>query len=130
MQKTAIKGLGFTLLFFPSFIFSQPIIHPPKKDYSETFEHIAHGDLMYYLDDNVTVVKEKTCNRWIISELPSERACRKFQKIIKDKSIVYDKNSSSFDVYVWEDQTLKHKVTFGINPSNSKINRIEISKEN
>lgn len=98
-------------------------------DFTETFEHIAHGDLMYYLDENVKVVNEKTCNRWIISDLAPERAYRKFQRVIKNKSIVYDKNSSSFDVYVWEKETLKHKITFGINPGNSKINKIEISKE-
>ena len=99
-------------------------------DFNETFEHIAHGDLMYYLDENVKVVNEKTCNRWIISDLAPERAYRKFQRVIKNKSIVYDKNSSSFDVYVWEKETLKHKITFGINPGNSKINKIEITKEN
>lgn len=129
MQKTAIKTFGFTLLFFPSWIFSQPIIHPPKKDYSETFVHIAHGDLMYYLDETVKVVKEKTCNRWIISDLTPERAFRKFSRIIKDRKIAYDQSSSFFEVCVWDNNILKHKIIFGINPANSKINKIEISKE-
>jgi hypothetical protein len=130
MQKTAIKGLGFTLLFFPAFIFSQTIIHPPKKDYSDDFSHIQHGDLLYYLKDTVRIVFEKSCDRWIISDFTPDRAVKKFNRVTKGRELVYDKNSSEFAIYVWEGEILKHKITFGLDPKNSKINKIEISKEN